>query len=247
VTGDGPSRRGEGWQASRQHIDLETGAALRLARTADGGLRFEIDGDDVAVRKSLKANGDFEMTLRASGDEFAVTRRGASIRVSRGERALEFGLGDLDEDGMVRLQQIVSGSAAIRRFRGLHGALTGDTRCSSLGAAADIIDMWVGVLQGQPTPSRPVAATPQAVAMMADDGSGGGGPSCYELWSAEVLVAWNDYTGCRHSFPWYNPLREACSFLWIIRIESAWFQLISCSAIPIKVEACHAVVEALAD
>jgi hypothetical protein len=49
-----------------------------------------------------------------------------------------------------------------------------------------------------------------------------------------VLQASYQLESCIASFAVYNPLRQVCAAVWILQIESAWFQFLSCSAIPLK-------------
>jgi len=235
------------WRAATHLVDDNTGTVMRLRRLASGALQFDIDGDHLAVRKTLRANGDFELSVRADDDLLAVVRRGEHVRVSRRNRMVDLGTEALSESDLDQLQQMLAGSTAVRRFRAMKSMLAPTTRYTALGAAVDVIDMLIGVLKGE-APTSPRATTaPEgltASAMAAMDGEpGGDGPSCYEIWEREVIAAWNDYEACVLSFAWYNPLREVCAFAWVIRAESAWFRLIGCSAIPLKVQACDVETE----
>jgi len=227
------------WGGAVTHlIDDNTGTAMRLRRLPSGALEVDIDGDRLEVRKTLHANGDFDLAIRADDDLFAVARRGEHVRVSRRNRTVDLGTETLGEADLDQLQQLLAGSGAVRRFRAMRSMLAATTRRTGLGVAVDMIDMLIGVLKGEAPTPIPATTAPTVSAMSYVDGEAEfNGPSCYAVWEAEVIAAWNDYAECVYSFPWYSPLREVCAFAWVIRVESAWFRLIGCSSIPIKVEA----------
>jgi hypothetical protein len=213
---------------------------MRLTRLRSGALRLDIDSDNLQVRKTLHANGDFDLALRAADDLLTVVRRGERLRVLRRDRTVDVATASLAEGDLDRLQEQLAGSTAVRRFRAMKSMLAPPTRCTGLGAAVDLIDMLIGVLKGEPPSPGAAATAPRASAISAGEAQAeAGGPTCYEIWVAEVVEAWDDYEGCINSFVWYNPLREVCALAWVIRVESAWFRLIGCSSIPIKVEACN--------
>ncbi len=229
--GSPPGRPGSRW--ATHLIDDATGADLRLTRLPSGALRVEIDGHNLEVRKTLHANGDFDLALRSDNDRIAVVRRGSQVRVSRRDRAIDLGTEALGEDDLDQLQQMLAGSAAVRRFRAMKSMLAPTTKGTGLAIAVDVIDMMLAVLKGE-SPTLPSPATPPAMSAMVNMEDGG--PTCYDTWQGEVVSAWGDYEGCINSFSWYNPYREVCAFVWVLRVESAWFRFVGCSSIPMKIE-----------
>ena len=237
----GSPQRPDVWRAATSVIDDGTGTAMRLSRLRSGALQVDIDGDRLEVRKTLQANGDFDLALRTDGDLLTVVGRDAHLRVSRRGHTIDLETASLGEGDLDRLQELLAGSTAIRRFRAMRSMLAPSTRRTGPGAAVDIIDMMIGVLKGEAPMPTPALAGPM-VSAMSDGGAEAelDGATCYEAWVGEVVAAWFDYEGCVNSFAWYNPLREVCAFAWVIRVESAWFRLIGCSSFPLKLEACDA-------
>lgn len=225
--------------AATSLIDGHAGTAMRVSRLQSGAFQIDIDGENLEVRKILHENGDFDLALRAGQDLLTVVGRGAQLRVARRGQTIDLDTAAPAEGDLDRLQELLAGSAAIRRFRGMRSMLASSTRSTALGRSVDIIDMMVGALKGEaPTPG-PALATPVASIMAGDDAvAETDGTSCYEAWVGEVVAAWAEYEGCVNTFAWYNPLREVCAFAWVIRVESAWFRLIGCSSFPLKLEAC---------
>ena len=59
-------------------------------------------------------------------------------------------------------------------------------------------------------------------------------PSCWDTYQRLVVAAANALQSCLASFAVYNPMRNACAFVWTLQVESAWFQFLSCSSFPMK-------------
>jgi len=218
-------------------IDEATGAAMHLTRLRSGALQVDLEAENLEVRTTLHPNGDVDLTLRAEGDSCVVWRRGEHVRVGRNGRSVGFGARSLGDGELDQIQDVLSGSSAIRRFRAMKSTLSPATRRSVLGVSVAVIDLLIGVLKGEPPPPHVDAAAQSTSARAsADSWEGGDGPSCFESWKQEVVGAWKDYEECINSFSWYNPMREVCAFEWVLRVESAWFKFLGCSCIPMKVE-----------
>jgi len=224
-------------RAASELTDEATGTAMRLTRLRSGALQIDLESGNLEVRKTLHANGDFELVLRAEGDLFTAIRRGEHVRVGRHDRSVGFGARSIGDAELDQLQEVMAGSAAIRRFRALKSMLSPSSRHTVLGSAFETIDLIVGVLRGE-SPTLVADSTAPATAAMAfmDNGDDAEGPTCYASWKDEVVSAWGDLKACQNSFAWYNPTRELCGFEWVLRVESAWFKFLGCSAVPIKME-----------
>jgi hypothetical protein len=46
------------------------------------------------------------------------------------------------------------------------------------------------------------------------------------------MRAFSDAAACEDSFSVWNPTRYLCSIQWILKVESYWFSLLSCSGFP---------------
>ena len=234
----GSPQSGHASRAATHVFDESTRTEMRLIRLGSDALQIDIDGDNLKVRKTLLANGDFDLALGTDDDLLTVIGRGTHLRVSRRGHTVDLAPEAITESDLNRIQQLMAGSTAIRRFRAMRGMLTHSSRRSGPGTAVDIIDVMIGVLKGEaPSPitamAEPMASGESDLIAEPDPA----GPSCYENWVTEVVAAWQDYEACVNSFAWYNPLREVCALAWVIRVESAWFRLIGCSSIPLKLEA----------
>jgi hypothetical protein len=63
-----------------------------------------------------------------------------------------------------------------------------------------------------------------------------GGASCFSEYETEVVGAWADFGQCIDDVSWLPGMQEACAFVWLLRVESAWFRFIGCSSIPLKAD-----------
>jgi len=216
--------------------DPATAVVMRLKRAGAGAIQLDIEGDGLQVRKVSQPNGDFNVRIQWDDDVLVLVRTGDRLRLSRRGQSEVVLMSAPDHGGLAGVQQVLAGSSAARQFRTLHSMLSPATLESGLGAAVELLDSLLGLLQGEASPIRPRQPRRQEapVSLMAAEMDAGDGSSCYASWDAEVLAAWDDYEGCINSFSWWNPCREACAFLWVVRVESAWFRMIGCSAIPLK-------------
>lgn len=222
------------------YVDPATGAILTLSRQRSGTITLSAIAGDLEVTKRVTPAGTFDLRLSTAGDLVRVVASKNRLTVSRGKQRAVLDADLVDDLTMQRLQVVLAGSGAVRQFRQVYASMSDASRKRPEGAALGIVGALLGWLQGdvdairRARPARAEKGTPRLVAIHARDAQE---PSCYEVWAAEVVEAWDDYEGCVYSFEWWNPAREVCAFLWVIRAESAWFTMIGCSAIPMKLEA----------
>ena len=229
--------------------DNATAVVMRLARAGAGALQLDIEGDGLEVRKVSLPNGDFNIRMKWDTDVLVLVRTGDRLRASRRGQTAVISMSQPDQSGFEGIQQVLAGSIAARQFRILRRMVSPATIETGIGAAVEMVDSLVGLLQGEASPIRPRQAkrVDAPVSLMASEMEAGDGGSCYSGWESEVLAAWTDYESCVNSFSWWNPCREVCAFLWVIRVESAWFKLIGCSAIPLKADLDEVSCEGPAD
>ena len=216
-------------------VDPETGADLRLTARPAGGIQASIAGNDVEVRKVALPNGDFHVRIAGRQDLVVLVKSGEALRVSRGGHTAVVQLTRSDEDGLDLVQQVLAGSRAVRAFRALHRRLGAESLESAPGVSLDLLDALLGILMGEPGAVDRRAPARLGAAWRAAFAPAGTGPSCFSEYEAEVLAAWDDFAQCVDDVKWYPGVQEVCAFVWLLKIESAWFRFIGCSSIPLKV------------
>jgi hypothetical protein len=190
---------------------------------------------EVEYRKQVFADGRFAIWLKAPKEVVRIDGSPGTVRVVRGNRSAVLDLTTDASEGFDKVRALLAGSKAVRLFRLFAATLDPSTEETAAGTAILVSDALVGWLDGD------VGAARRLGRQMADrygklvrhvrlqDDVG-----CYREWESEVVYAWEDYEACQGSFDWWNPLRELCSFRWILWVESAWFSFLTCSAFPMR-------------
>ena len=216
--------------------DAATGAELRLTEKTGGGLQASLTWMELDVAKVVQANGDFHVRIAARQDVLVLVRTGNRLRVTRGGRTAVLLLDRIDEDGLDHAQNVVAGSHALRAFRGVRRQLGLDAQESAPGVALDRLDALLGILQGDPGALDGRAPARRHAGVGLTRVSCGVDPTCYSDYESEVIRSWDDYVQCIDDVKWFPLMQEVCAFTWLLRAESAWFQFIGCSSIPLKVD-----------
>lgn len=214
-------------------IDRITESRLRLSKRADGSIQAALNANDLEVRKVVQANGDFHVRLAGRQDLVVLVRTGERLRVSRNGESAVVALGRADEEGLDQAQALLAGSRATRAFRSLASNLAPESLASAPGVSIDLLDAWLGLLQGDPGAARRRAPSDRSGLIRA---SVCAAATCYAEYEAEVCAAWTDFEQCTYDVRWFPGMQEVCAFAWLLRVESAWFRFIACSSFPLKVD-----------
>jgi hypothetical protein len=215
-------------------VDPGSGAALKLGIRAGGALQASLTWLDLDVVKVTHANGDFHARVAARQDLLVLVRTGNRLRVTRDGQTAVLALDRIDEEGLDLVQAVLAGSHAARMFRGVYRHLGEDARDSAPGVSVDLLDAWLGLLQGEPGAIDRRAPAARDAGWRVSRAACGAGPTCYSEYETEVIQAWGDYVQCIDDVRWYPGLQEVCALTWLLRVESAWFRFIGCSSIPLK-------------
>ncbi len=214
-------------------VDAATGARLRLTRKGNGAIQASLAWQELDVRKVIQPDGDYVVRIAGRQDLVVLVRTGSRLRVSRNGASAVVALDQPDEDGLDAAQQVLAGSRAMRVFRYLRGRLDSDSLASAPGVAIDLIDALLGILQGD---SSVLGRREPSGAGRLSRASFRAGATCYAEYEAEVVAAWGDFGQCIDDVRWFPGMQEACAFVWVLRIESAWFRFIACSSFPLKAD-----------
>lgn len=216
--------------------DAELGLTTSTAVASDGAFVVLAQAAGLTVDKRIYSDGRFDVRIAlGKQDRVVIAADADGISVSAaGERTLRLNpaTDDGDEEKGRRIRGWLATSGAVARFRQLVDALerrgARDPEALSLRATGAL----VAELLGDPGAARRFG---EAVA-----GKAGyyraqySTTSCYDVYQRLVVQAAYQLESCIASFAVYNPLRQVCAAVWILQVESAWFQFLSCSAIPLK-------------
>ena len=217
--------------------EAELGLTATTMAAADGAVVVSAQAAGLTVDKRVYSDGRFDVRIAIGRNDrlvIAADADGISVATAREATVRLNPAGDAGyEVKMQRVRGWLAASAAVGRFRQLVDALdrrgARDPEALSLRATGAL----VAELLGDPGAARRFG---QSVA-----GSGAGlrrvqqyTQSCWDVYQRLVLQASYQLESCIASFAVYNPLRQVCAAVWILQVESAWFQFLSCSAIPLK-------------
>jgi hypothetical protein len=222
------------------HHDAQTGATFFFSLTRDGATRMTSKAGDLDVEKTVFPDGRSQIVLQAGNDRVIVTIAVAVVDVQRGSRRLHIDVSHVTDDELLRVKTLLAGSRALRLFRTLAYSLEPATVRAPAGTAMASSDAILGFLDGDVAAvdrlgQRMRAARQARIRTVAF--ADGEGKDCYAEYEALVVKAADDYDSCRHTFSWWNlPAQAACAGVWSLQAESAWFQFLGCSAVPLRVE-----------
>ena len=218
--------------------DARTNATFAFSLTSDGAARMVVKAGELEAEKIVYADGHFRIEARTGNDSVAVAVAAGSIDVERHNHRTHLDSKLAADDDWLRASELVAGSKALRLFRALAANLDDATLQTPGGAGVVLGDAALGMLGGDVDAAgrlrRQMRAAHQArirpVALRQ------GFLDCYRKYGEAVDTAAGEYGWC-YAMMWiYDPMGYACSFQWLLEVESAWFQFISCSAFPLRVE-----------
>ena len=220
----------------------ELGLSAGLTMGADGGVALNATAGDLTVNKQVYADGRFVVRV-ATRDEDRLLIQGTAngIRISYGtEAALDLRTDhDVDHAGRARrVRGWLAKSDAVLRFREINEALEQQDVLSPEALSLRVTGALLADLLGDPGAarrlSRAITAKLEQRLRKAQSGGSGYAMTCWDTYARLVNQAAYQLQSCYSSFAVYNPLRQICSFVWTLQVESAWFQFLSCSSFPMK-------------
>ena len=220
------------------HHDAQANATFFFSVARDGAARMTMKAGDLEVEKTVYADGRFQLVLQAGNDRMSVALGAGLLDVQRGNRRVRLDIGQASDDDWLRVKTLLAGSRALRLLRTLAFNLEPATQRTPAGTAVMSSDAVLGFLDGDVAAvarlGQQMRAARQArIRTVAFDE---GEKDCYKTYEALVVRAADEYDACRHSFYWWDPRQQACIFVWTLEAESAWFQFLGCSAIPLRIE-----------
>jgi hypothetical protein len=221
------------------HHDAHANATFFFSLARDGASRMTLKAGELDVEKTVYHDGRSQIALTAGGDRLVVAVGLGALDVQRNNRDLHIEVGQATDDDWLRVKTLLAGSRALRLFRTLAFNLDPATLQTPAAASVMSSDAILGYLDGdvaavdrlnrQFRSARQVRVRP--VLFRAS-----GGNDCWNRYEADVVEAADEYDNCRHTFNWYDPRQAGCVFVWTLQAESAWFQFLACSAIPLKLQ-----------
>ena len=217
----------------------ELGLSAGITMEADGGLAVTATAGDLTVRKQVYADGRFEVRVVTRGeDRLLISGTPNGLRVGYGAEAAVNLRADHDSEHEAKARRVrgwLARSDAVQRFRQINEALERQEAMSPEALSLRVTGALLSELLGDPGASQRLSRSLTGKFMhRLRNVQAGHTPSCWDTYQRLVVAAANALESCLASFAVYNPLRNACAFVWTLQVESAWFQFLSCSSFPVK-------------
>jgi len=217
----------------------ELGLSAGVTMEPDGGLAVSATAGDLTIRKQVYADGRFVVRVATQGeDRLLISGAPNGLKVAYGAEApVELSADrDLEYEGTARrVRSWLARSDAVLRFRHINEVLEQQDALSPEALSLRVTGALVAELLGDPGAARRLSRTISArLTNRLRKIQSGITPSCWDSYQRLVVQAANSLESCISSFAVYNPMRQVCAFIWTLQVESAWFQFLSCSSIPMK-------------
>src|SRR5690606_36670094 len=204
-----------------------------LTQAADGGVVLEVESEGLTVRKTVYSDGRFIADLQFGRDRFVLSGDHDGVRVARGRALVHLPPGAAEDRGQ-QVRAWLGASQAVQRFRQLVGALESAEAFDGAALSLRATGALVAELGGDGAAAQRFGRQLQArlggrVRRIAQSYPA----SCWEQYERAVIAAANELERCLADFAVYNPTRNLCAFVWLLKVEAAWFGLLKCSAVPL--------------
>jgi len=220
--------------AKQVQYDPALDLTFSAAPTADGGVMLSGRSGELSFNKTVYQDGRFRLVVEARRDKVEIAAGPDELQVTRHRRTVTIVPTAATDDDYDKVRQVLAGSRAIRTFRMLAASLEDSPSEDTAPVIATMLsDVVIGMLDGDISApqrfahriSRRHQRRAKPVKWPTD---------CYFVWEDRVMASAADVLDCISSFSTFSLWRAACGFRWTLQVESYWFQMLGCSAIPLK-------------
>lgn len=215
----------------------ELGLAVAVSATADGGYLLSASAGELAFRKVVYDDGRFHVQIERGQDRMALSGEPGQIHVTHGTRSLSLNPADVDEKQARRVRALLMNAPVVAQFRRLIAELEDSEELSIEMLGLRLTGALVAELDGDEGAGRRLKRAlirELGVRVQQVRAQSSYSPDCWSIYTQLVLKASYDLERCLNSFYVMNPIRHLCTFYWTLQVESAWFALLGCSAVPLK-------------
>lgn len=219
-------------------VRADLGLTISVSTTADGSLLLSAAAGDLAFRKVVYPDGRFHVQIDQGRDRIALAGSEGRVTVTYGSHSLTLAPTDQDDEQQGRrVRELLVTAPALRLFRRLNAELeaSGDISPEVLGVR--LTGALVAEIDGDEGAVRRLGrelTTKFGAKVRSASTQGQYQSSCWESYQRQVVQFSYQLEQCLGQFGLFNPVRQACPFVWTLQVESAWFSLLGCSAVPLK-------------
>ncbi len=205
-----------------------------LAESPDDGVVLEVESEGLTVKKTIYADGRFIADLQFGRDRIVLSGDHDGVRVARGGGLVHLPPGAAAQDRGQQVRAWLGASQAVQRFRQLVGALESAEAFDGAALSLRATGALVAELGGDGAAAQRFGRQLQArlggrVRRIAQSYPA----NCWDQYERSVIAAANELEKCLADFAVYHPARNLCAFVWVLKVEAAWFGLLKCSAVPL--------------
>ncbi len=219
--------------------DARTKATFYFTLARDGGIRLTLQAGEIEAEKTVYPDGRFRLQVKAGEDRVAMAAAPGEVQVERRGRQARINLDTATDDDWLQVRVLLAGSKAVRLFRLLASNLDLATLEGPAGPSILLSDAVVGFLDGDVGAIARLAGQMRAahgarirtVSVRGEDYL-----KCFRDYEAAVNQAQLEFNACSIRYPYFDPRQYGCLLVWTLQVESAWFQFLACSAIPMKMD-----------
>lgn len=217
--------------AAQVHRVDRADMTFNMTPMRDGTIEVEAHGGDLVVRKRVRQNGSYTLTLQTPRDRVTIAFEEHTIAVTRDKKAAVLTLATASDEELDKIHRMLADSRAVRLMRVAAANIQDSEDDSPEASSLLMADAVLGVLTGDGAAplrvarhlTRHVRASLRPIGMQID---------CYAIWEKRVLTVYYQATACENSFSVWNPVRYLCATQWLLQVESYWFSFLSCSGVP---------------
>jgi hypothetical protein len=226
-------RAGQATDPITSQYDDQTGLWFTEHIDAEGRAKSEVKGKGLVVTKSFAA-GRLTLQVKSGSHALSITIAPGEIGIRSGKRTLRLNPEQATEADYDEAKELLARSRVVGRLRSAAAAIGKKVAESPAGFEFLLTEALVALLDGDPSAAQRAKERLQGKVFGLGVQPARAGGNCYSSYRNEVYSAMMSTRSCVNDFAiWNVPMRNLCYFEWTIRIESAWFGFLSCSAVRI--------------
>ena len=210
------------------------GAVYTFATGPSGEAVLTVDAGELHVEKSVLPNGSTALLLRVGSEELRLEVTTDRVSLATANGTSSFVPGGADDREAVAVRVALARSRAVEAFRQAAARVSARGGQSPFEEALALSGALVGQLSGDPGALRGFNGRHRPVKGAVRPVSARRIEDCWGQYENFILWAWDQYLWCLSE----GRLRffgvSYCEAQYYMRAESAWFQFLACSAIPVK-------------
>ena len=228
-----------------QEYDRATNTTFTATSDAAGNAVLTLKGGDFVLEKVVAHTGDATLRLSQGKDVVTIAISQNGFQIGRGGRTLRLDPRADRENKLDGVRSMLTGSLAVRSFKGLVGALEqrdeheedGPLALSALVDGA-VVHMLDGDVDAPRRIAKRITRKQRAgLKLVSAKKAPAGFNDCIGMYQVSLLYAWGQFEDCyieSTSYSWWarRTIFWLCEWEWVIRSQQYLWQFIGCFMFP---------------